>query len=248
MMSRWCAKYVTLLLGLLFAGCGVSDGGDDGMLSIRSLTGRYEGYPLTITDRVIIEGEVVSTDRSGEFYNRVFVQDSTGGVSIMVDCDTLHLLHSVGDRLQIECRGLTLGGYGRSVRLGAEGVTEQVEPLTLAEWLIRCEDVGVSEKLQTTPITIDAISAINLYTRVLFEEVRFVEAGEQWAEEKESATRHIVDCNHPTDTLQVRVSGYSEFWAERIPSGVCDVVGVLDFFGTKYQLLIASPDAVFVRE
>lgn len=237
-----------VVLGLLFAECGVSDDGGEGLISIRSLTARYEGYPLSITDRIRIEGEVVSTDRSGEFYNRVIVQDATGGVMIMVDCDTLHLIHSVGDRINIECRGLTIGGYGKGVRLGAEGTTEQVESLTIAEWRTRYSEVGVNEELRTTPVTIDALSATNLSTRVLLEGVRFVEAGECWAEDGVSLSRHIVDCNTPTDTLQVRVSGYSEFWSERIPAGVCDVVGVLDYFGNKYQLLIASPDAVFVRE
>lgn len=237
-----------MLLVVLLVGCeGVAEV-EERVLSLRTLTGRYEGYPLTITDRVVVEGEVVSTDRSGEFYNRVVIQDSSGGVVVMVECDTLHLLHSIGDRLRIECQGLTLGSYGRGVRLGVEGSDEEVEAMPLAEWRERYEEVGISPALRTTPLTIASADATNLYTRVLFEGVRFVEAGEQWAEEKESATRHIVDSNHPTDTLQVRVSGYSEFWAERIPSGVCDVVGVLDFFGTKYQLLIASPYAVFVRE
>jgi hypothetical protein len=248
MMLRWCAKYVVVVLGLLFAGCGLSDDGGEGLISIRSLTARYEGYPLSIADRITIVGEVVSTDRSGEFYNRVIVQDATGGVMIMVDCDTLHLIHSVGDRISIECRGLRIGGYGRGVRLGVEGVTEQVGPLTIAEWRTRYNKDGVSKELHTTPVTIGELSATNLSTRVLLEGVRFVEAGECWAEDGVPLSRHIVDCSHPTDTLQVRMSGYSEFWSERIPSEVCDVVGVLDYFGNNYQLLIASPDAVFVRD
>ena len=247
-MLRWCVKYAILLLGLLFMGCESGDGGGEDLLSIRALTARYEGYPLTITDRVMIEGEVISTDRSGEFYNRVVIQDATGGVMIMVDCDTLHLLHSLGDRLRIECRGLTLGGYGRGIRLGAKGTTEQVEALAISEWRARISEVGVSDELHTTPLTIATLSATNLSTRVLLEGVRFVEAGERWAEQGESLSRHIVDVTHTADTLTVRMSGYSEFWSERIPAGVCDVVGVVDYFGDKYQLLIASPDAVFVRE
>ncbi len=248
-MSKWVSKYTFFLLAMLLVGCDVGGSEESATeLSMRALTARYEGYPQEITDRVLIEGEVISTDRSGENYNRVILQDPTGGVMIMVDCDTLHLLHSIGDRLRIECRGLTIGGYGRGIRLGIEGKTEQVEALTLGDWLARSEMVGISPEVQTTPITIGTLSATNLYTRVLIEGVRFVEAGEEWAEEKESSTRHIVDAAHTSDTLQVRMSGYSEFRGERIPSGLCDVVGIVDYFGDNYQLLFASPLLIFARE
>ncbi|MBO7300645.1 MAG: hypothetical protein J6U53_04460 [Tidjanibacter sp.] len=237
-----------VLVGLL-VGCEMcGDGEGAEVLSMRALTSRYEGYPQTITDRVVVEGEVVSTDRSGENYNRVMVQDPSGGAIFMVDCDTLHLLHSIGDRLRIECRGLTIGGYGRGVRLGLEGEGEQIKTLTLADWLTRSEMIGVSKELYTNPTTIGTLSAAHLYTRVVIEGVRFEDAGDEWAEESESISRKIVDNIHTTDTLQVRVSGYSEFRGERIPSGVCDVVGVLDYFGNNYQLLLASPDLIFVRE
>ena len=248
-MSKRLAKYTILMLTVLLVGCEMGGEGENAeVLSLRALTSRYEGYPQTITDRVVIEGEVISTDRSGENYNRVMLQDATGGVVIMVDCDTLHLLHSIGDRVRIECRGLTIGGYGRGVRLGVAGEGEQVEALTLSDWMARSEIVGISPEVHTTPITIGTLSAVNLYTRVLLEGVRFVEAGEVWAEEKESISRHIVDTAHTTDTLQVRVSGYSEFRGERIPSGVCDVVGVVDYFGNNYQLLVATSALIFVRE
>lgn len=247
MLRRW-TKYVVLVVGVLLAGCEVSGGEGEEVLSIRRLTARYEGYPMTITESVVVEGEVISTDRSDEFYNRVIIQDDTGGVVFMVDCDTLHLIHTIGDRLRVECRGLTLGGYGGGVRLGVEGVEEQVEALPLADWMWRCDNVGRSERLHITTAKIASLSAANLYTNVLLEGVRFVEAGEQWAERKESLSRHIVDPEQTTDTLVVRMSGYSEFWDARIPAGVCDVVGVVDYFGNNYQLLIASPDAVFVRE
>ena len=241
----WRSRTIwALALVLLLVGCSSRVGGEVEVVSIRHLTSLYGGYPIEINTPVAIEGEVISTDRSGEFYQRVIVQDATGGISIMVAHKELYTLHSRGDKLRIEPLGLTLGGYGHAVRLGAEGTNEQVAPLTPAEWNAHHTKVGVSPSLTITPLTIASIGAENIATLALFEGVRFVEAGEPWAEEKTSLSRHIVDDSHPTDTLQVRLSGYSDFHTLAIPKGRCSVVGVVDYFNDHYQLLIDSPDAV----
>lgn len=242
----WKSKAVGLIMLLWCIGCGGVESGEAEaeVVSIRHLQTLYRGYPLTLTDNVAIRGEVISTDRSGEFHQRLIIQDSTGGISIMIAHNRLYSLHSRGDILRVEARGLTLGGYGRSTRLGGEGEDEQVAPLSLGEWNAHHKRVGVSPQLKITPLTIATIGAENIATLALFEGVRFVEAGEVWAEEKNATSRHIIDLNNPTDTLQVRLSGYSDFHTLTIPEGRCSVVGVVDYFNDHYQLLIDSPDAV----
>lgn len=213
-------------------------------LSVRQLANLYNDYPIEITQRVYIEGVVVSSDRYGEFRNRVFIEDSTGGIAVLVDSDHLHEEHRMGERLRVEVLGLTLGGYAGSLRLGTQGVHYEVEPLSMARWREIYRLVGVAEQLPLTRVRVGELSALNLSTRLLLESVRFVEEGEPWAPRGENTSRHLVDHNQPSDTLIVRMAGNSDFADSTIPSGECSVVGVLDYFYDSYQLLLFSPEDV----
>lgn len=229
---------------MLLAGCGNNKDEMESTTSIRQLVALYNGYPRLITNNLTIEGVVVSDDRHGEFHNKVVVEDSTGGVTFLVQSNSLFAIHKIGDVLRINCGGLTIGGYGGSVRVGNAGVHSEVEPLSLARWEEQCRFVGIADSLPYTTTHIGAVSAEHLSTRLLLESVRFVEAGEEWAPSNEPITRHLVDFLSGTDTLDVRLSGKSDFAHKEIPAGECSLFGVLDYFNHRYQLLLASPDEV----
>ncbi len=231
---------------LMFVGCNADGEGDNHNrdISIRQLVALYEGYPRTITQPITIEAVVVSSDQCGEFRGRIVVEDSTGGVSFMVDSDKLFQLHKMGDVLRINCCGLTIGSYGGSIRLGAEGTTSEVAPLTLARWREQYSFVGFAEEVPYKRVKIGEVSASMLSTRVLLESVSFVEEGEEWAPMKRDTTRHIVDFATRKDTLGVRLSGRSDFANHTIPKGECALFGVLDYFNDNYQLLLATCDDV----
>lgn len=230
---------------LLMLGCNgtvVPSNGDT--ISISQLRALYDGYPRLLTEGYTIEGVVISNDRHGEFRHKVVIEDSSGGVIIEVESDSLYLLHRMGDRLRVECRGLTLGGYGGSVRLGAEGTTREVEPLSKACWKEHYYIVGTAESLPQQALSLGELAPRHLSTRLLLRSVRFVEAGEVWAPMRSDTTRHLVDCASDGDTLAVRLSGRSDFADLTIPNGECMLFGVLDCFNDNYQLLLATCDDV----
>lgn len=240
-------RHIAYLVALtvLFVGCKSGENGAESRtISIRQLVALYEGYPLLITEPIAVEGVVVSDDRYGEFYNKVVVEDSTGGVTFMVDSPTLYTLHKMGDILRVDCCGLTIGGYGRAARVGERSSQREVEPLSVARWREQYTFVGVADSLPYRSVALGEVSAELLSTRIYLEGVRFVEAGEKWAPNSESTTRHIVDHTTGSDTLAVRLSGRSDFANEEIPEGECSLFGVLDYFNNHYQLLLASPDEV----
>lgn len=247
MLQGRCAIWSALVVLWLLTGCESSAGSDEPttrLVSISHLTSLYDGYPQELSERIAIEGVVISDDRHGEFRHRVVMEDASGGVTVMVASDSLCLLHRVGDVLRVECCGLTLGGYGRSPRLGAEGQLSEVAPLSLARWHEVHKLVGVAPQVPLHEITIDELSARYISTRLLLRGVRFVEAGEEWAPLERDTTRHLVTSPHGADTLAVRLSGRSDFAHQPIPEGECTLIGVLDYFHEEYQLLLASPEDV----
>lgn len=229
---------------MLLMGCEASVEQQGGNISINQLRALYDGYPRLLTQDYTIEGVVISNDRHGEFRHKVVIEDSSGGIIVEVASDQLYTLHRVGDRLRVECGGLTLGGYGGSLRLGAEGTTREVEPLSVARWKEQYSHIGIVDEIPCRCVTIGELSAQMLSTRLLLESVRFVEAGEEWAPMQRDTTRHLVDCATSRDTLAVRLSGLSRFANLAIPEGECTLFGVLDYFNDGYQLQIASPDDV----
>lgn len=236
--------FIILLAGLLPVGCVDGESASE-EVSIAYLRSLYRGYPVLITEPLVVRGVVVSTDRYGESYHRLTMQDHTAGVEFSVDCDHLYRHYSVGDSLRIECCGLTLGGYGRAVRVGAEPEDGyEVSDIGWSLWQGVATNYGVATvQPAARSVTIADLSAELLSQRVLLEGVRFVEAGERWAEEEGmNTTRHIVDA--ACDTLSVRTSGYSDFFHHILPEGECDVLGLLGYFGSDYQLVVFTPDDV----
>lgn len=235
-----CILAIVMLAGGC-VGCGSTANGVSKEISIRQLLSSYGNEPRLITERVAVVGTVVSNDRYGEFRHKVIVEDATGGVTFLVACDSLYIYHKVGDRLRVECQGLTIGSYWGSKRIGCADDKEEVGRLSRAEWREHYTLVGVAQEEPMSRCTIGDIGAERLSTRLLFEGVEFVEAGEQWAPYGRDTIRHIIDRQLPHDTLAVRLSGRSSFAEGVIPEGECWVVGVLDYNYDHYELLLASP-------
>lgn len=216
-------------------------------MSIASLKSFYRGYPVELTTNSSIGGVVVSTDRHGEHYHRLVLQDHTGGIVVCIDCDSLYTHYSVGDQLVVGLVGLTLGGYGGQPMLGGEPVGErQVSNIDWSHWQAICHSVGVVPNFVPQHLHIADLGPRDVATRVVVQRARFVEAGQQWADEGVAQTRHLVDEDRPTDTLDVRASGRSQMWWYTIPEGVWSVEGVVGLFGGRYQLVVDSPDGAFL--
>lgn len=218
--------------------------------SIAYLKSLYRGRPLTITDDIVVKGWVVSSDRCGNFYKSICIEDSTAGIEIRIDCERLFERYYVGDSLVVVCSGLTVGGYGRLVQLGgapSEGF--ETSCLTTAQ---ADAHIAVSGHLPSAPqpqtALIGNLSTDLLCCYVRFERVGFAQqcAGMTWAERDSAAVRQL--CNFGGDTLDVYTSQYATFALKTLPVGELSVAGILSFFNNRYQLRVVDPYDVSVFE
>ena len=249
-MWRVCRDIVAcVLICVVASSCTPSTEPDSESLSIASLRGVYKGHPTELTTNKVIGGAVVSSDRHGEHHHRLVLQDPTGGIVVCINHGELHKSYSIGDSLTIRLTGLWLGSYGGELRLGgtpSEGF--EVSELPWEHWQTVAHPQGVAHpaSVEPKPLRIGQISPSDLSTRVIIEGVRFVEAGQTWAQEGVSQNRHLVDIDSPTDTLILRTSGHSDFWWRTIPEGEWSVEAILSIFNDHYQIVISSPDALFL--
>lgn len=89
------------------------------------------GKPVLIEDDIIIAGRVISSDRRGNFYKQIFIQDETGGIEIKLGKNSLYNEYKPGQMVYVKCGpgdktgGLTLASYGyKTGNYGGNGMPQ----------------------------------------------------------------------------------------------------------------------------
>ncbi len=88
--------------------------------TIKDLKAKYKNKPLEISGNVWIKGKVVSSDRSGNIYKEIYIQDETGGIDLKLGKSSLYSEYALGQTLYVLCDGLTLGAYNGMPQLGLQ--------------------------------------------------------------------------------------------------------------------------------
>ncbi len=125
---KWIIPALGLLLaGLLMVSCKRTftdppELGDPDIvanISIKDIKARYtSGAPVAITDDAVIEGVVSCDDRSGNYYQQIAIQDSTGGVLLRLAGNNHFNNYPVGRKLFVKLKGLYLGQYNGTLQFG----------------------------------------------------------------------------------------------------------------------------------
>ena len=87
-------------------------------LTIAELASRYVvgGGPIQITDNVFIAGKVSSSDRAGNVYKSMYIQDETGGIEVKVGRSGLYNDYAEGQTVYVMLQDIWLGMYGYKAR------------------------------------------------------------------------------------------------------------------------------------
>lgn len=128
--------------------------------TILELKSMYNKTPLKIQDDIIIKGQVVSEDRSGNVYKSLYIQDETSGIEIKLGKSGLYNDYKLGQWVYVKCSGLTLGAYNGMLQIGYEDPTGEYETSYLdVQYII---DTHVFRGELDTPVEAKKISADDL--------------------------------------------------------------------------------------
>lgn len=89
------------------AGRGAATG--ESNTTLAELRGRYAGEPAAVEEEIRVEGCVTTSDRAGNFYRTLCIEQEGAALEVMVGLDHLHNDYPPGSRLLVRLRGLTLG-------------------------------------------------------------------------------------------------------------------------------------------
>jgi hypothetical protein len=223
---------------------------DFSVVSVSELKRLYNGETAQIQEDWVIKGYVVSSDKSGNFFNILHFQDAssnaTVGLQIELELRDSDLFFDIGQPVFIKLKGLYLGQVNGVYKIGGvftsfgnRSVGRLPNSVIFNHILLSCDPV---ENISATTVSILELNESMVNTLVRIDNVEFKqdELDQSFAVEKEETQRTLVDCDD--NELILLNSGYSDFQAQIIPDKMGAATGVLTMDKNEFQLIIRTVD------
>ncbi len=231
---------------------------------IDNIDDNFKNYIATIGtkengEHIVIAGRVISSDRSGNIYKNLVIQDETGALTLSINQSGLYNNYRIGQEVVIDVTNMHIGKYNGLQQLGWPDYSEEYGwqatfmPFAFFTQHTQLNGLPEPEKVDTLLMSLENLSSADLIKSqsqlVRFNNVRFANEDGEFADGSMAYTdgseinsnRALYDENG--NTIVVRNSGYASFWSDKLPVGYGDVVGILSYYGTSgWQLLLRSTD------
>lgn len=210
-----------------------------------------------IEDSIVISGIVTSTDEYGSCYKEIFIQDSTGGISLKTANSAYFNKFRIGQRVFVKCKGLYLGSYiannGNSgwYQLGLWGNGEmQYIPTNMENRHIYRSGHVLPEPTPKEITSAGDIIESDYHTLVKITNCEFVDANGSNlyfdSSQGYSAINRNIKLESGSKQIIARISQYIHWGDSILPQGKLNVKGILTKYGTDIQLVIRSINDVEV--
>lgn len=199
-----------------------------------------------IPDGTVITGIVTSSDKSGNCYKYLTIQDETGAIMIKIDDSSLDPKYRIGQRVYVECGDMVIGDYRKNKQLGfwidgsMAGISSSQEDL----YIFRDGVCGAEPEAVTITSKYDIDES--MYNKLVkLENCHFDDGGSEiYCEPNASTSRNIVMADN--SIIVLRTSNYANFASEILPEGNGDIYGILTIYNTTPQLVIRSIEDVHI--
>ena len=222
--------------------------------SIKSLKALHtvSGAYNVITTDLIISGTVVADDKSGNLYKQLFIEDSTGGLQILLDANSLYGTYPVGRKVFIKCNGLTISDYNGTMELGIKATVAGLPSLEgIPANLVNQYVVGGSLNNPVVPhvVTLAQLTT-NMQDRYLgtliqLDNFAFTNLNTTYSDTsayKSTVNLDIKNCSN--QTVIVRTSAYADFAGQKVAQGRGTIYAIYTTFGSTRQLILRSVNDV----
>ncbi len=230
--------------------------------SILDLKAKYwqdssQDYQTTIgtTDdgkHIIIGGRVVSSDKEGNVYQRIILEDETSAITVRIYSTDLYEKYQYGQEVRIDVTGLLIGTYRGLQMIGTlynnsiggmdldvftsiAQVNGLPDPALIPEYVTTIPDVMAYKANQQEMMT--------WQTRLItLNDVEFVGGGSEMFGTPGAAnytTRKLRDAQG--NTIDISTSNKCKFVSTVMPSGKGSVRAILSYFGSNWQLVFSDP-------
>lgn len=212
-----------------------------------------EGKPYIPTTEdgkhILVKARVISSDASGNVYKSLYIQDASGALTLSVNANSMNNQYRRGQEIVLDLTGMTIGKYAGLQQLGfpedSPQYGKQTTFMPYQFFLEHSQKNGAPNLAEVDTIVINDFSELSGGPEVIrkwqsqlvrFNNCSFADGGKAtFAESKTTVSRTL---NVQGGSIDVRTSGYSNFYANVLPEGKGDVVGLLGYFNSSYQLTL----------
>lgn len=199
---------------------------------------------------IIIAGRVTNNCASGNIYKSLIIQDESAALAISLNNTSMSNSYKVGQEVVIDLTDMYIGKYNGLQQLGEpepyqDGFEVSFLETDLFEQHAQVNGLTDMSKIDTLVTTMDEIKSFTtgeelatMQSRLIrLNNVKFVGGGSlKFCDPNENTNRTIVDENG--NRMTVRMSNYSSFGWQTMPGGTGDLVCILSYYGTGWQLLM----------
>ena len=195
----------------------------------------------------VVCGTVTSCDREKNCSKYLTIQDETGGIMVVMKNRTLYEKYPVGTKLFVKCGEMVIGHKYQNKQIGllVDDAITGIPQANENDYLFTDGVVGP----EPTPLVVTSRNQIDstYYNRLVqVENCRLQNGGvDTYCADTTATSRNILlsDSTH----LVLRTSGQATFANELLPSGACNLTGILINASRGPQLFIRSLDDVVPR-
>jgi len=260
-MKNFSNAVVIILTGIMFSSClkknfdtPPDQSGLDPNLPVNKTIAQLNALGTSnvlISDSIIIYGIVTADDRSGNFYKQIEIQDSTGGIAILLDQNSLYGDYPIGRKIYVKCKGLYLGNYHGLPQLGDTpdntGALSAIPSALIGDYVVKANypnDVLPQDVLITQISSVNT-SLLNCLVKIDAAEFAIGSAGAPYAEPSSVASGTsltIEDCYG--NNIVLRTSGYAYFQPFPTSKGKGSITAIYTTYGSTPQLIIRDTSDV----
>lgn len=225
-----------------------------------------------ITEDEVVEGVVVANDISGNIYQFIYIQGlnadgtlntSEGGIGVGIKgLGCLYTLFPVGQKIRVNLKGLWIGGYGASPRIGQPYINTngsmRLGPMPYAVMQTNIQKVGTPnpDMVQARPVVASELTSNNI-TRltpmlVVLNNAQISDAGWPYAHWEVGGDTyseyHDITIGNTMLKQFLYTSTSAQFAGDTIRAGRKTIYGLLGRYSSSYQLSLRSLDDIVELE
>ena len=216
--------------------------------AMHTVAGAYN----VITTDIIISGVVVADDKSGNLYKQLYIEDSTGGLQVLLNASSLYGTFPVGRKIFIKCKGLCITDYNGTMELGIKATVAGIPSNEgIPGNLIDSYVIGGSLNNPVVPHVVTLAQLTTgmqdryLGSLIQLDNFAFTNLNTTYSDTsayKSTVNLDIRNCSN--QTIIVRTSAYANFAGERVAQGRGSIYAIYTTFGSTKQLILRDPDDV----
>ena len=208
---------------------------------IDSLKNRYGGTAYQINDDLVISAVVTADDKSGNFYKQIIIQDTSGGIALLLEGSNAFNDYPIGRRIFIKLKGLYVVQYKSLFQIAgsiaADGSFNGIPTALYDKYILKG---SYFHPVAPGVVTMSQLNSSYQNTLIQLNNVEFqsADAGKPYADASNKASLSRVVKNCSGGSLETYNSGYSTFASQLTPTGNGTLVCIYSVYGNNAQLLL----------